>query len=1520
MYSSSFQSNTQKTNINTSTSQQYASLGENFGYNQYLDELGTKLDQDQSVLKGLGEFSAQLEKHYKLDRVMVPPSRGRDEIKPEKMQRALVKYNQLTFGEKEVLLAKLVQKIIGNANANANADNDDDKTPMRNLMFDLLFLQQTPPLVSPRYIATPTKSLVSLGAKINTLANDPAVLEALAKSSAHKLEHPLSLRNCTIFLLSATTGILVGYLAMYSLGPMSFFPGLHKDSLTIGFKVYTIIRSAEQGRTLKESLEIMARTGARELLQYSSASMLMGLTSKLTGAGGAAGYVEKHLGYLACRMVTFMTNSGVQVMMQNIKFIQPSTREMALAKERTAQQKLQQEQQDFIDLCNEIQTGYRTPLRVLKSSFHTFKITLDAKTKRHPYVASMLIVAATSVLCNTILDRAIGEGASALTQLPFGLYDKIPTFLDTSLIKESLKRTHLYPFVFRTINELVPLKKQVMAQMTALLKMSPDEFITMEKIVERKLTMTVLFKNIVRFLTNAAVTITQEDFIRGGVSYDFVNKADTLYTNLNGSLTESMNKILSLPQEHMHHLFQEATRVFTSAAESIEGLFQGVKDMAQGIETITGVQQWFQSSLDTLYSQISATFASSKTDAQESHKNTVMSQISDDLHQLQARRQDNNSHMEVLVASIKSLEDALAGNKDILFAGQIDQITGDLAHLRATIDGLQGQNKAIDDLTAAFGNDVKPHADSTTFHADGGGIGTSEGLDQFAQQVATLLGTTATANNSSAAAEEVARTAQKQIADNRAHYEGYTEMSRLHKDLKTLLPSLNDANLPLRTEALSMADIQARKAELQEALASMQAHQENKLRLADNELKLKKITEKATDELCNDAIIPFWSKTCKQLAEEDLTTLAKYAESWKGFEDKMTAALNRNNNKSEAAAMFPQIPPYPFKINPSLRKFVTAWQQIDTLTKNPEDFKFFEGILDESGMKLTKIVTNLINDKSGGTTFSELQTAIKSAKKESLIDKTHQMSVTAEGNLQQVSMSQAHNLYVKNDPLASSHTKERMRTNFLQTTNNVQAMMGANRASNDLHEKVLQSFRNLGNGQRANAPSLEEIDAVVAQNKKVTDEVAATQGALDEAILLDYTNHVFKTKVVTNVEKGENPEVADFSQVKITLPAIRAFNERNTRTMFDGLLRNNPLFQSKLDVKGPMLDTEMAMMIEEAYHETLDNFLLPPTHPNYDARANQIIRDTLLEDPANVDFQSLLKMRNGLDEMLRQQAVTAGLALSSFVPAIGPLVAGASAASSLLFTAAETVTGLETSIDNSMKFLDYFARFAKTDNHASLNLARNTILQVQKVRLHGDKIIDPLVQYVRGILPLPVAENRVNFKNFIANMVVTGKTSDTFQEVFLKPIFKDRTTSGWFLNDLLNSIPVLGTAKVGSEILFDISDAMAKGALTDNDTHLTYLLFGHGFDFERMGTMWKSSAAHAESWFSWAARSTSPGDEFVKYFFTSRESEQFNILFSFYSANRGQIYEMCRSGGISTQLAFLCPNTNTPTEQPLFRV
>lgn len=1562
MYFSSSQSNNPYTkNTQTNTARQYASLGKNFGYNQYLDELGTKLNSDHSFLKGLGDYSAQLEKHYKLDRVIVPPSRGRNELDPEKTQKALVQYNQLTFGEKEALLAKLVQKIIGEANgvaAAAAGANDDNKKPMQNLMFDLLFLQQTPQFVSPRYIATPTKSLVRLADKINTLANDPAVLEALKLSSAHKLEHPLSLKNCTIFLLSATTGILVGYVLMHGMvGPMTFFPNLHKDALIIGFKVYTIIKSADQGRTLKESLEIMARTGARELLQYSSASMIMGLTSNLTSkliSGGAEGFVEKHLGYMACRMVTFITNSGVQVMMQNITYIQPTTHQQALTKEYVVQKKRQQEQQDFIDLCNEIQRGYRTPLRILKNSFHTFKLVLDAKTKRHPYVASMLIVLAASVMSNTILDMAIGEADTTLAlQLPFGLHEHISTFLDTTLIKETVKRTYLFPFVFRTINELVPLKKQVMAQMTALLKMTPDEFITMEKIVERKLTLTMLFKNIVRFLTNAAVTITQEDFIRGGVSYDFVNKADTLYNNLDSSLRESINKILSLPQEHMHHLFQEATRVFNGAAEGIEGLFQGVRGVAEGvaggIESIMGaaeqMREWFKNALETLFSAISTTLASSKTDTQVSQKESLMAQIATHMTALQTTRGDNTKDMEAVVVSMNKLEEALAANRDILFPDQIDQITGDLAQLRATIDDLQGENKAIDALTSAYQNDIKLRADSTTFQPDGGGPELLDALGQFAQQAQDLLGGMAKNIN---AALDTARMAQNQITDNRAQYEAYTEMSRLYSELKTQLPDLISPSL--RDKHMSLYDIEKHTKGLKEASQQIQALQENMKRHADDVVKLTKISEKTkdTDLICQQGFLYWNNKTCKELAVEDLKTLTQYTETEKTFKEQMTAALNAHTTafKTIVAAKktlveaetplppqledaatgttLPVVPPYPFKINPSLKKFVVAWEQMEKLQKL-EGFKVFEDILKANDLSLSKTVfKELINDETRTTkkhVFEKFNSAIKIAHKDSLIDKTLVKSVSAQANIQHVSMSQTHNLYVKNDPLASSHSKERIRNNFLQTINNVQTMMTADRTLESLHEKTVKCILDLARGSKDPIiiPTSEEIDEAVAQTTKAANEVAATQDNLNKAILLDYTNHVFKTNVVTNVANGENPDVSDFSQVKITLSDIRAFNERNTMAMFDGLLSNNPLFKSKYEARlatGPILDTEMAMMIEEEFHTILDKYLLPPTHPNYDARSNQIIISTLLEDPANMEFESLVKMQNGLDNFVRQQAVTVGLGLAKMAGFTTPIAAVGAAATSGIYTTVKMVTGLESSIDKTMKFFDYFARFAKTDNHAVLNQARNFILDIQKSRLNFEGSIDSVVQSsigkfvqakLNGENTTPMTVNTVNLNNFIATMALHGETSETFQNVFLEPIFKDRT-GFWFGNMgnyVLENTPYFSyfsPVKKGSDIFSDMTNAMGKDVLT-GDKHMNYLVFGHGYDFEKVSAQW--STARPQAWLSWAASSTSLGDDIVKYF-TPLETEQYNQMDRFYTANKALIFDMCRTGDISTQYNFLC--------------
>ena len=132
MYSDSFLSkNTQQTNTNTKS--QYGALGANFGYNQYLDELGQKLSADQSILRGLGEYSAQLDKMYKLDRVFVP---SRTELTSEKTQKTLVKYNQLTFGQKEAFFKKLVKTMTSttttthgaNSSNNNNAEDDENKS------------------------------------------------------------------------------------------------------------------------------------------------------------------------------------------------------------------------------------------------------------------------------------------------------------------------------------------------------------------------------------------------------------------------------------------------------------------------------------------------------------------------------------------------------------------------------------------------------------------------------------------------------------------------------------------------------------------------------------------------------------------------------------------------------------------------------------------------------------------------------------------------------------------------------------------------------------------------------------------------------------------------------------------------------------------------------------------------------------------------------------------------------------------------------------------------------------------------------------------------------------------------------------------------------------------------------------------------------------------------------------------------------------------------------------------------
>lgn len=402
------------------------------------------------------------------------------------------------------------------------------------------------------------------------------------------------------------------------------------NTFSIMVKVYTVIRSAEQGRDIKESLEIMLKTGAREGIKFGVTYVVGAYTTnpqnakqleKLKGyisskfptqvglidsAGKFIGtnytkvstkigeyfdtssafisssrvgeFVERTaatvssllpesvtttittakapateavtwlFGYMKSSAIIYATNTGLDGVMDKIEFLKATNREKQIIKNEQDNLKLMEKQQEFMDFEFEMENGFEPTSRVLKNLYSDMTIKLDNVTKKHPYIATMMILITANYgarwICDTFINNAEGIFRYGAGWLPYGsssVNDLITIVKDQKLIKTDAVRSQIqrmiFPYLARVVNDILPLKKMIMEQIQTRLNLKADEFITIDKVVKRELTVIMVTKNIVYLLTKISTDIVQEGFIMNTMTLTqvevdkYINKMEHWYRN-----------------------------------------------------------------------------------------------------------------------------------------------------------------------------------------------------------------------------------------------------------------------------------------------------------------------------------------------------------------------------------------------------------------------------------------------------------------------------------------------------------------------------------------------------------------------------------------------------------------------------------------------------------------------------------------------------------------------------------------------------------------------------------------------------------------------------------------------------------------------------------------------------------------------------------------------------------------------------------------------------------------------------
>ena len=511
---------------------------------------------------------------------------------------------------------KLISIITKNLLAN---DVPDDSDPKNNFWF------------YHRYIKRQEKELINSPENIQSLNDIAKLLQSvhnrtktpkskLNENNFENLSNTKALfitKDTCIFILSTSVALLSAtVLITPSMFAFLSSIGLQGQVINMTYKIFVVLNSAKKGTTIKESIDIMLRTGARETISFST-SMLIGsygsnmasfLGTKLTDSfpsvfNSLSGKGSVLLGYMSSRMFLRMSSDTINLIVENIKFIKPTGRELQYERELKEKQDIIKENKELIETINSVKSGY------VKTTYRLWD-NIKVKSKEHPYIASALVVLFASIVSNKLVDETIGFAGyfsrNIVSSLPFGLGSTIDNLIDTKLSliinKEGVSSFAKHKIIGKVsiaVNQMIPIKNYIMTQLRKTIKMKNSDFITMDKILARKITVSILTKNMVYYLTNITLSITQEDLVMYGTANSY-NKVKELYNALNVDTILSLNKYvyslnmqeylssyLGVSADTMYNnikingdLFTSsgAIKSFNSVLESISKTYENTKD------------------------------------------------------------------------------------------------------------------------------------------------------------------------------------------------------------------------------------------------------------------------------------------------------------------------------------------------------------------------------------------------------------------------------------------------------------------------------------------------------------------------------------------------------------------------------------------------------------------------------------------------------------------------------------------------------------------------------------------------------------------------------------------------------------------------------------------------------------------------------------------------------------------------------------------------------------------------------
>ena len=378
--------------------------------------------------------------------------------------------------------------------------------------------------------------------------------------------------------------------------------------INIVVKLYTIIQSSKKGRSIKESLEIMARTGLRESVIFGltfvvgayttrpeDSVYLKKITDKISeylptvvktvfnstegyvsyGIGkvkegfdkavsktdplfvddGIIGSMTKRLkeymppvitdaydpaktlvrflfGQLKMNAVFYMTNSGIRGVIEEVSFLRPSEQEKKFDREIEQQQEIKSKGQQLLDLEYELEHGFESSSKIIRKMYESSIFKIKNVLKSYPVASTAVILISSNYISSWLFDHSIDIGVGMIKKgtsfLPEewskNANDVFDFIGNTNIINKDAVMKHIQrsitPYIIREITKILPIKNEIMKYIQKKIRLTPKEYITMDKIIQRDLTILSLMKNAIYYLTGTVVNILEYTLVLNSITLD----------------------------------------------------------------------------------------------------------------------------------------------------------------------------------------------------------------------------------------------------------------------------------------------------------------------------------------------------------------------------------------------------------------------------------------------------------------------------------------------------------------------------------------------------------------------------------------------------------------------------------------------------------------------------------------------------------------------------------------------------------------------------------------------------------------------------------------------------------------------------------------------------------------------------------------------------------------------------------------------------------------------------------------